>query len=62
MWGLFIFAPFMAAHVEPWLSDHLGNKAVIGGLSIGFAGILGYTLKDTVEHDHEGSELVDLNT
>jgi len=26
------------------------------------AGILGYTLKDTVEHDHEGSELVDLNT
>jgi hypothetical protein len=26
------------------------------------AGILGYTLKDTVERDHEGSELIDLNT
>jgi phosphate transport system permease protein len=32
MWGLFIFAPFMATHVEPWLSDHLGNRAVIGPL------------------------------
>lgn len=35
MWGLFIFAPFMAAHVEPWLSDHLGNQAVIGPLFSG---------------------------
>ena len=35
MWGLFIFAPFMAAHVEPWLSDHLGSKAVIGPLFSG---------------------------
>ena len=26
MWGLFVFAPFMAAHVEPWLSDHLGRQ------------------------------------
>jgi hypothetical protein len=26
------------------------------------AGLLGWSLKDTVEHDHEGSELVDLNT
>ena len=25
------------------------------------AGVLGFFLKDTVEHDHEGSELVDLN-
>lgn len=32
MWGLFVFAPFMATHVEPWLSDHLGNKAIIGPL------------------------------
>jgi phosphate transport system permease protein len=32
MWGLFEFAPFMAAHVEPWLTDHLGNKAMIGPL------------------------------
>lgn len=30
MWGLFVFAPFMAAHVEPWLSEHLGSLPVIG--------------------------------
>jgi phosphate transport system permease protein len=35
MWGLFVFAPFMAAHVEPWLNDHLGNKAIIGPLFSG---------------------------
>ena len=35
MWGLFVFAPFMAAHVEPWLSDHLGSKAIIGPLFSG---------------------------
>ena len=35
MWGLFVFAPFMAAHVEPWLADHLGGKAVIGPLFSG---------------------------
>jgi phosphate transport system permease protein len=32
MWGLFIFAPFMAKHVEPWLNDHLGPVPVIGAL------------------------------
>lgn len=35
MWGLFVFAPFMAAHVEPWLNNHLGNKAFIGPLFSG---------------------------
>jgi len=30
MWGLFVFAPFMAAHVEPWLNDRLGVLPVIG--------------------------------
>ena len=35
MWGLFVFAPFMAAHVEPWLSDHLGNKPLVGALFSG---------------------------
>ena len=24
MWGLFVFAPFFAGHVQPWLTDHLG--------------------------------------
>jgi len=33
MWGLFVFAPFMGAHVEPWLNDHLGPLPVIGGPS-----------------------------
>jgi phosphate transport system permease protein len=35
MWGLFIFAPFMATHVEPWLSDRLGNSAIVGPLFSG---------------------------
>jgi phosphate transport system permease protein len=35
MWGLFIFAPFMAAHVEPWLGAHLGNVAIVGPLFSG---------------------------
>jgi phosphate transport system permease protein len=35
MWGLLVFAPFMAAHVEPRLNDHLGNKALIGPLFSG---------------------------
>lgn len=32
MWGLFVFAPFMAVHVEPWLTEHLGDKPIIGPL------------------------------
>jgi phosphate transport system permease protein len=35
MWGLFVFSPVMAGHVEPWLNDHLGNKAIIGPLFTG---------------------------
>ena len=35
MWGLFIFAPFMANHVEPWLIDQFGSKAIIGPLFSG---------------------------
>ena len=35
MWGLFVFAPFMGAHVEPWLNEHLGNKPIIGPLFSG---------------------------
>jgi phosphate transport system permease protein len=35
MWGLFVFAPFMALHVEPWLADHLGDKAIVGPLFSG---------------------------
>jgi phosphate transport system permease protein len=32
MWGLFVFAPFMGAHVEPWLTRHLGSVPGFGAL------------------------------
>ncbi len=32
MWGLFIFAPFMAATIEPWISSTLGALPGIGAL------------------------------
>jgi phosphate transport system permease protein len=30
MWGLFVFVPFMAEHVSPWLDEHIGPLPVIG--------------------------------
>jgi phosphate transport system permease protein len=35
MWGLFVFAPFMAANVQPWLTEHLGAAPLIGSLFVG---------------------------
>jgi phosphate transport system permease protein len=35
MWGLFIFAPFFAKNVEPWINENLGT---IPGLGIFFRG------------------------
>jgi phosphate transport system permease protein len=35
MWGLFVFAPFMAAYIEPWLTEHLGGWPIIGALFVG---------------------------
>jgi phosphate transport system permease protein len=35
MWGLFVFAPFMATYVEPWINDHLGALPVVGALFSG---------------------------
>jgi len=35
MWGLFVFAPFMAEHVEPWLNDRLGPLPLLGPLFTG---------------------------
>lgn len=32
MWGLFVFVPFMAEHVDPWLSGHIGPLPLIGPL------------------------------
>ena len=33
MWGLFVFAPFFAEHVKPWLTSNLGNRPEDGQLS-----------------------------
>ncbi len=30
MWGLFVFAPMFADHVEPWLNRHVGTLPLIG--------------------------------
>jgi phosphate transport system permease protein len=30
MWGLLVFAPFMAAHIDPWIDAHLGNLPLVG--------------------------------
>ncbi|RUM91410.1 MAG: phosphate ABC transporter permease subunit PstC [Thermodesulfatator sp.] len=35
MWGLFVFAPFFADHIEPWISDNLGQIPLIGELFSG---------------------------
>jgi phosphate transport system permease protein len=48
MWGLFIFAPLFADHVEPWINDHIGIMPFIGpffsgppmGIGILTAGII----------------------
>jgi phosphate transport system permease protein len=35
MWGLFVFVPFMATNVEPWVNDHLGGLPLVGALFSG---------------------------
>ncbi|MGC2165937.1 MAG: phosphate ABC transporter permease subunit PstC [Gallionella sp.] len=30
MWGLFVFAPLFADHVEPWINKHIGTMPYIG--------------------------------
>ena len=32
MWGLFVFAPIFADHIQPWMIDHLGPIWLIGPL------------------------------
>ena len=36
MWGLFIFAPIMMDHIQPFLIDNLGNVPIIGFLFQGY--------------------------
>lgn len=35
MWGLFVFAPVFATHVQPWFLDNLGDWPVVGLLFSG---------------------------
>ncbi len=35
MWGLFVFVPFMAANIIPWLNAHLGHWPLLGPLFTG---------------------------
>ncbi len=30
MWGLFIFAPWFADNLQPWINDHMGTLPIIG--------------------------------
>jgi phosphate transport system permease protein len=32
MWGLFVFAPAFAAHIQPWLTAHIGPWPILGRL------------------------------
>ena len=32
MWGLFVFAPVFADHIQPWFLDHFGSLPVVGFL------------------------------
>ncbi len=32
MWGLFVFAPLFADHVQPWITDHFGDWPLVGAL------------------------------
>jgi phosphate transport system permease protein len=32
MWGLFVLAPLLADHVQPWMADHLGSWPGVGQL------------------------------
>jgi phosphate transport system permease protein len=48
MWGLFVFAPFFADNIEPWINDHIGTVPMLGpffsgppmGIGILTAGII----------------------
>lgn len=41
MWGLFVFAPFFAEHIQPFLARTLGNVWILGPLFTGPANGLG---------------------
>lgn len=32
MWGLFVFVPLFADHVQPWVTEHLGEVPLLGSL------------------------------
>ena len=32
MWGLFVFSPLFADHMQPWITDHMGDWPLLGPL------------------------------
>jgi len=32
IWGLFVFAPLLQRHLQPWLIEHVGSLPLVGGL------------------------------
>lgn len=34
MWGLFVFVPFMANYIEPWMGDYFGNTSLSTGQQV----------------------------
>lgn len=48
MWGLFVLAPLLADHAQPWVTDHLGGWPLVGalfqgpplGIGLGTAGLI----------------------
>ena len=34
LWGILVMGPFLAEHVEPWLSDHLGFIPLFSRVSV----------------------------
>lgn len=35
MWGLFVFVPLFAEHIEPWINNHLGQTPLIAPFFLG---------------------------
>lgn len=35
MWGLFVFAPFFADNIEPWITQHIGKMPMLGAFFSG---------------------------
>ena len=52
MWGLFVFVPVLAEHVNPWLDAHLGPLPLVGALFAGPPIGIGMLTAGVVLGDH----------